>query len=141
MGKETPDEIIVARERVKLPETINDRQWDSWELLGAIADVAGGDWPKRALAACKYITDTSDDTRSNGELLIGDLCSIFTHKEGGEFVTSAVICEFLNKMEERPWSNRNRGKGFDASALARMLKKFDVKPKQKKTSRHSAARI
>ena len=130
--KGNADEIITARGQVKLPKTINDRQWDSWEVLGAIAKVAGGDWPKRAVAACKYITDASEDTRSYGELLIGDLSAIFSHKEGEGFITSAVICEFLNKMEERPWSNWNKGRGFNPSALARKLKPFDIKPRQKK---------
>ena len=130
--KGNADEIITARGQVKLPETINDRQWDSWEVLGAIAKVAGGDWPKRAVAACKYITDASEDTRSYGELLIGDLSAIFSHKEGEGFITSAVICEFLNKMEERPWSHWNKGRGFNPSALAQKLKPFNIKPRQKK---------
>ena len=126
------DEIIDARERVKLPETINDRQWDSWEVLVAIADVAGGDWPKRAYAACEHITGASEDTRSKAERLIGDLCSIFSNTEGEEFIKSSVICGCLNMMEERPWSKWNKGRGFDANALARMLKPFKIKPRQKK---------
>ena len=127
------DEIIAARKLAKLPETINDRQWDSWEVLGAIADVAGGDWPKRAYAACKYITDASDDTRSINELLMGDLGALFNAgDEKKEFITSAVICALLNQMEERPWSKWNKGRSFDPQALSRMVRPFDVKPRQKK---------
>ena len=138
--KGNTDEIITAREQVELPEAINDRQWNSWEVLGAVAEVAGGDWPKRAVAACKDITDASEDTRSYGELLIGDLSAIFSHKEGEGFITSAVICGFLNKMAERPWSNWNKGRGFNPSTLARMLKPFDIKPCQHKQSDRSVLR-
>ena len=135
------DEIIVVRELVKPPEAINDRQWNSWEVLGAIADVAGGDWPKRASAACKYITDASDDTRSIGELLIGYLGALFNYGDDKkEFITSTVICELLNKKEERPWSKRNKGRGFDPNALSRMLRAFDVKPRQKKQPEGSVLR-
>ena len=134
------DKIIAAREGVKLPETINDRQMDSWEALGAIAVVAGGDWPERAYAACKYITGASEDTRSNAERLIGDLCSIFTHTEEKQFIKSSVICGYLNMMEERPWSKWNKGRSFDMNTLARMLKPFEIKPKQKKQSDGSVFR-
>ena len=134
------NEIIAAREGVNLPDTINDRQWDSWEALGAIADVAGGDWPKRAYAACKYITGTSEDTRSNPERLIGDLCFIFSDTEVKQFIKSSAICGYLNMMEERPWSKWNKGRGFDTNALARMLKPFEIKPRQKKQSDRSNVR-
>ena len=141
--KSNAGEIIAARGGIELPETINDRQWDSWEVLGAIAKIAGSDWPKRADTACKYITDASEDTRSNAELLIGDLCSIFNHGEDDvvkQFITSAVICYLLNKMEERPWPKWNKGRGFDANALSRMLRAFDVKPRQKKQPEGSVLR-
>ena len=134
------DKIFAARERVSLPDTINDRQCDSWEALGAVAVVAGGVWPKRAYAACEYITGASEDTRSNAERLIGDLCSIFTNTEEKQFIKSSVICVYLNMMEERPWSKWNKGRGFDANALARMLRPFEIKPSQKKQSDRSNMR-
>ena len=141
--EEYAGEIIAARGGTELPETINDRQCDAWEILCAVAKIAGGDWPKRADAACLYITGTSEDTRSNAELLISDLGAIFNHVEDKmAFITSAVICDLLNKMEERPWPKWNKGRGFDASALARMLRPFVVKPRQKKQSEGSvSARI
>ena len=61
-------------------------------------------------------------------------------KRARSFITSAVICGFLNKMEERPWSNWNKGRGFDANALARMLKSFRIKPEPKKQPNGSVLR-
>ena len=63
---------------------------------------------------------------------MGDLGALFNAgDEKKEFITSAVICALLNKMEERPWSKWNKRDGIDANALAKMLRPFDVKPKQK----------
>src|SRR5215831_7814784 len=35
-----------------IPDALNDRAADNWRPLLAIADLAGGDWPRRARQAC-----------------------------------------------------------------------------------------
>src|SRR5262249_48028773 len=42
-----------------LPDGIEDRAADIWEPLIAIADEAGGDWPKRARAAAVSLTGSA----------------------------------------------------------------------------------
>ena len=38
-----------------MPVGIEDRAADAWEPLLAVADAAGGDWPKKARAACGVV--------------------------------------------------------------------------------------
>ena len=42
----------------EMPAEVKDRDADVWEALLVVADVAGGDWPKRArVAAVALVTD------------------------------------------------------------------------------------
>src|SRR5258708_3702871 len=54
-----------------IPEVLNDRAADNWRPLLAIADLAGGAWPKRARdAACILSGEGHDSTSVNVELLV-----------------------------------------------------------------------
>jgi hypothetical protein len=41
----------IEQQRPELPDELSDRQQDAWEILLAVAHVAGGDWPERARRA------------------------------------------------------------------------------------------
>src|SRR5262249_47418300 len=63
----------------KLPETAFHRLADNWRPLFAIAEVAGGDWPRRAHAAFVALTSTADlDAQGVGTTLLSDLADIFS---------------------------------------------------------------
>ena len=121
------DEIVAARERVRLPETINDREWDSWEVLGAVAVAAKGEWPRRAKAACRAITAGSDDTRSAGEQALADVREAFNALDDPEFLPYAKITEQLNWREDRPWATWQRGKMLTSMGLSKLLKPFGLR--------------
>ena len=58
----------------QLPETAFNRIADNWRPLLAIAEVAGGDWPKRASEAFAKLTSTDDvDAQGIGTTLLADL--------------------------------------------------------------------
>ena len=40
---------------------VEDRAADAWEPMLAVADAAGGDWPKLARAACRVLSESADD--------------------------------------------------------------------------------
>jgi hypothetical protein len=44
------NEHYLRRFEPSIPKGLGDRAADKWDSLLAIADIAGGDWPKRARA-------------------------------------------------------------------------------------------
>jgi len=91
----------------ELPAEIQDRNADVWEALVAVADLAGGVWPKRArVAAVALVADSMAGAPSIGVQLLTDLRVLFAGRDA--LSTEAILTE-LHKMDERPW-NELRGK-------------------------------
>ena len=63
--------------RPMLPEELDDRAWDGVEPLLAIADLAGGDWPLAARAACVELYGGRQlEDESTGIRLLADIHAI-----------------------------------------------------------------
>ena len=110
-----------------LPETITDRSADVWEPLLALADAAGGDWPKmaRRSAVALVAATRRDGGGSLGVRLLSDLRLVF----GADCrLSTATILSRLLNLDESPWGDL-RGRELDSRRLARMLNSFDVKPR------------
>jgi hypothetical protein len=122
----------------EIPEPLSDRQADCWEPLLAIADAAGGDWPKRARAAAVELhgRDPAADP-STGVLLLAHIREAFEDAAVDELPTAAVL-RALVERDDGPWADwwakavdDGKPKG-PASRLAHLLKGYGVKPKQLK---------
>lgn len=96
--------------------------------LVAIADAAGGDWPKLARGAAEALSGTGSDDSSVRVQLLSDIRQIFQEKEAERLFSSEII-EALNAMEDRPWPEWRRGLPLTPAGLARLLQPFDLKPK------------
>jgi hypothetical protein len=120
-------------------DNLNDRANDNWRPLLAVADVAGGQWPKLARdAAAKLADTTGHDAASTGEMLIHDIRSIFdgmptlcegkpvTESSPIDRVASTALVEHLAKIEGRPWAEWKQGKPITQNALAALLRKFGI---------------
>jgi hypothetical protein len=108
-----------------LPEGIQDRDADVWEALLAVADVAGGHWPRRARSAAEaLVAESKKSTPSLGVLLLADLRGVFAKAES--LATDAILDE-LHKLVESPWGDL-RGKPLDARGLARRLRAYEIRP-------------
>ena len=111
-----------------MPPGIEDRNADVWEALLAVADVAGSDWPIRArVAAVALVALAGDGPQTLGLQLLSDIRTSFNYV-GAHLLSSDALLEQLCGLDESPWADL-RGKPLDARALARMLRKYDVKPK------------
>jgi len=112
-----------------MPDGIEDRNADIWEALLALADLADGDWPRRARAAAVTlvtdVTDVTDLQQSLGIQLLSDLRTVFGDKTA---MATEMILERLNEMDEAPWGDL-RGKPLDARGLSRRLRKYGLKPR------------
>ena len=109
----------------KIPEGLNDRAADNWEPLLAIAELAGGEWPKLAQTAATALSkDVEGDTIKTQ--LLADIRTAFGNLEQ---ITTKALVETLIADEGKPWGAFGKaGKPITGHAIARLLKDFGIKP-------------
>jgi putative DNA primase/helicase len=122
------DNLDILREAIPaIPESLNDRQADNWELLLAIADLAGADWSQRAREAALALSgDGAGETDSLGERLLRDVRDTFSARQADR-LSSKALCEALCSIEGAPWSEFGRTrKPLTPNRLARLLAPFMI---------------
>jgi hypothetical protein len=108
-----------------LPSELNDRAADGWEPLLAIADAAGGRWPEHARLAAVILSAVSDaDEQGLGIKLLDDIRTVLAEIPEDRIPT-AKLKDRLRREEEWPWLEKN----LTPTMLARLLKKYEIKPK------------
>jgi len=112
-----------------MPPGVEDRDADVWEALIAVADAAGGDWPRLAREAAKALIQESKDREpSLGILLLAHFRDEVFRDPGIEQLTTDAVLQVLNNMPEAPWGDL-KGKPLDQRGLARKLRQYGIKPK------------
>lgn len=108
-----------------------NRLADNWRPLYAVADLAGGDWPKLARAAAAALSGSEPDADSIRVQLLVDINAAFEKKaapDSDRFTTEELITE-LTKDTDRPWSAYGRArKPMTSRQLAGLLKPFGIVP-------------
>jgi putative DNA primase/helicase len=114
----------------RMPESAFNRLADNWRPLFAIAEIAGGDWPRRATKAFADLTKGEDlDSQGIGTTLLADVARAF-ERAGVEKLASTELVKALIEMEGQPWAEFGKhAKAITANQLARQLKKFKVAPR------------
>ncbi|ANQ74333.1 hypothetical protein AOT96_28565 [Rhodococcus sp. 008] len=121
------EEVRAARPR--MPKGVEDRAAEVWEPLLVIADLADGQWPKRAREACKhFVFAKSGYARPIGIDLLADIQLVF---KGAERMASADLVAALVTIPDAPWKDI-RGSFLNQATLANFLRPFDVRPKDLK---------
>lgn len=120
----------------KLPDELNDRQQDIWEPLLALADSAGGTWPKRAREAAIALHKTQDDAESVASRLLADVKTIFcpVDEDGAplpivEKMLTKHLAEKLNHLDEAPWADWRAGQGVSSNQVALRLRDYGIRSK------------
>jgi len=113
----------------RLPETAFNRLADNWRPLFAIAETAGGDWPKRAAEAFAKLTNTDDlDAQGVGTMLLSDIAAAFAAQQADR-LPSTELAEALAAIEGRPWAEWGKyRRPISVNQLAKQLRPFGVKP-------------
>jgi hypothetical protein len=118
------DDLHAARPA--LPDELDDRAQDMWEALLAIAELAGGDWPKRAWQAALELSGTGNrEDESLTALLLKDIHAVFS-KGAGEHLRTADLIRHLGEIEESPWGDWY-GKVISPQALSKLLRPHRIK--------------
>jgi Protein of unknown function (DUF3631) len=106
------------------PDFVN-RESDNWNLQLAIAGLAGGEWPDRALEAAQLLTRTMEKP-SWRKLLLAEFQDAFG-KKGKEIGSEA----FLERITESPlsiWHDYGRGTTITQRQVAHLLKDLEIFP-------------
>jgi putative DNA primase/helicase len=119
----------LRRERPTMPAEMRNRVRDKWRPLFAIAEVAGGNWPARAVASFRGLYGEELDKEDLGILLLRDLRELFLEKRG-EVLHAGTIVGALNAREDSPWCYRHNGQGLNQNDLAWLLRAFKVSPQR-----------
>jgi putative DNA primase/helicase len=124
---------ILRRTKPALPSNARNRKADKWRPLFTIAEVAGGDWPKRVLRA--YLAEEQDGSAaklSTALQLLADIREVMKPDEHAIF--TAELIERLCALEESPWLEHNfRERDEDRRKLqdrqvSKLLRDYKVKP-------------
>src|SRR5262245_34885677 len=100
-----------------MPPGVINREADNWRPLLAIADEAGGEWPKRARKAAEAVHTIGEDRL---EQLLTDIRAISKDKIA---MPSVDLVKALVAIEGRPWGEMGKSrKPMTQNGLARMLK-------------------
>jgi hypothetical protein len=121
-------ELVEARPT--MPPGVRDRPAEVWEPLLAIADYAGGHWPKTARDACTHFVldqNSDDDKMSLGQRLLRDIKEVFAAEDVTAMWSSDIIAK-LTADAESEWRDL-WGKPLDQRRLAKELNRYGVKSK------------
>ena len=110
-------------------EGLNDRTNDCWEPLLAIAEVAGGDWPRLARVAAIALHGLEEEAPSIGVELLTAIKAVFEAKHCSRLFSTDLL-EALVADDESPWATWNRGKPMTVRQLSSKLAGYGIKSKQ-----------
>ena len=108
-----------------LPANFNNRLAANWRLLLAIAELAGGQWPKQARDAAERLSRTIRKP-SWGLRLVAAFKDIFAG--GRKAIPSREIVAALTADRDSVWCEYNRGGPITRRQVADLLEQYDIHP-------------
>jgi len=108
-----------------------NRAADNWRPLFAIADIAGGKWPRLARSTAKS-AEASKEDQSIKTILLSDIRDVITERRQSDRISSNELAAALGAIEGCPWAEWRNGKPMTANGLARMLGPFGILPGTKR---------
>ncbi|UFQ16231.1 MULTISPECIES: DUF3631 domain-containing protein [Streptomyces] len=109
---------------------VEDRAADTWEPLVIVADLAGGQWPALARAACVAMTRhevVQDEQTSLKTRLLRDIRRVFEQEGNKDALRTQDVLAALVQDAEAPWAEYGT-KGLNAHHLANLLRDFGISP-------------
>src|SRR5262249_31960791 len=119
----TDNMATIKKAKPAMPKGHTNRLADNFTQLLAIADLAGGDWPKRARAAAVKLSPIGEP--SWGKMLLADMRKLFN--EHGKVLSSEQVVKLLTADGGGEWANY-RGRPINKWEVAQLLKPFGIKP-------------
>ncbi|GAA0613089.1 DUF3631 domain-containing protein [Kribbella sandramycini] len=104
---------------------VEDRAADTWEPMVAVADLAGGQWPRAARKAAVALTSDRDagDEASLHTRLLSDCRTAF---QDADALPTAELLVRLKGDSEAPWATYGVN-GLSAMKLGNLLRDFEIR--------------
>ncbi len=122
-----------------VPAGVEDRAADAWSSLLAIAEVAGGDWPDCARAACAALTseaaEQDEDEGDIGVRLLHAVRAVFDEQSGRDRLTPEALRDAIASDPTSPWADYSAGKPISTRAMAVLLRRFSIKSQKSGNNR------
>ena len=120
----------IGKARPDIPDALHDRAADNWEPLLAIADLAGGRWPRLARTVAMALSGSADDDSGHGigVQLLADLRRFFDKNPEVASHSTVDILNYLVGIDDAPWSSYAKGKYMTPRHLSRVLKPYGIIP-------------
>ncbi len=123
----------VAMSKPNIPESIYNREFDTWEILFQIADTLGGNWLKLVTNACLVISEVDNKEPTEGEELLNDIKAVFELQGVENIATRDLLAALVGADNDgltKRWATSNKGQPMTDRQLAKRLKGFGVNSKQ-----------
>lgn len=114
---------LVDLPEVALPPTLSNRLGDNWRPLLAVAELAGGDWPDRAMEAAMAAAQQQEQGQIG--VLLGDIHQVFGERDQ---ILSQELVSGLLRLDEKPYGELIRGREITTNWLARQLRGVVTQP-------------
>ena len=102
---------------------------DVWRPLFAVADTAGGDWPRLARHAATSLASQTSAIASGDTLgvqLLKDIRQVFADQGDPDRISTADLDHALHTMPERPWETLSNGKPMTSQKRGKMLTEYGI---------------
>lgn len=133
----------LGKARPDIPDCLHDRAADNWEPLLAIADAAGGHWPRLARSVALALSGGADTSEAAGDSLgvqlLTDLRRHFDERAAAAYSTAELL-QYLNDIDDAPWCGFSKGKAMTARHLSRLLRPYGIIPQTVRLSGTSTAK-
>jgi len=126
------NEELILKSEIEMPLELDDRSQNNWEGIFKISQFVSNSILTRVKSASIVLNKLDHDDQSEGIQLLKDLRDLINESQTTNLIPSMSITSELNKLLDRPWNDLNRGSGINQNQLARLLKPFDIFPKQLK---------
>jgi putative DNA primase/helicase len=120
------DNVTALKDAKPNMSGLNNRLAKNWRPLFAIAELAGGDWPKRVREAAEHLS-RKGRRPSDGVQLLAGFCAHFVENRAIE-VTSENIIAALAANPTGRWAGYNRGGPITKIQVANLLDPYDIDP-------------
>ncbi|GAA1094682.1 DUF3631 domain-containing protein [Kitasatospora arboriphila] len=120
--------LIDAATDMEPPMPVDDRAADTWEPLVTVADLAGGEWPVRARAACRAMTAFESGQDEDGGLktrILVDIRRVFAAGGNPDALSTEHLLTALKADHEAPWAEHGPT-GLSARGLQLLLKDYGI---------------
>jgi putative DNA primase/helicase len=110
----------------RMPDGFFSRQEENYHLLFAIADLAGGEWPKKARAAAAKLAGEHNEPSLGKRALAIFFSSFISH---GPLLTSVQAEQLLAGADDAFADYNGRGRPINKYEIAKLLRPYRVFPR------------